>query len=83
MYTNEVINCVREHLDKWYVGNNHNETAIQLVNEYEKCIRADERAKTIDEVEKLYRDWLYSEYGKKADTDNLTIRVITHFKEQK
>lgn len=41
MNTNEVINCVREHLDKWYASNNHNETAIQLVNEYEEHIRAD------------------------------------------
>lgn len=45
--------------------------------------KADERAKVLEEVEKLYRDWLYSEYGKKAGTDNLTIRVISHFKEQK
>lgn len=51
MYTNEVINCVREHLDKWYVGNNHKETAIQLVNEYEERIRADARQKFLTWLE--------------------------------
>ena len=47
MNTNEVITCVREHLDKWYASKNHIETAIQLVNEYEEQIRADERRKFI------------------------------------
>lgn len=46
-------------------------------------IRADERKKVFEEVEELYRDWLYFEYGKKADADNLAIRVINHLKGRK
>lgn len=52
-------------------------------NFIEEVIRADERKKVLEEIEELYRDWLYFEYGKKADTDNLAIRVINHLKEQK
>lgn len=45
MFKNNVVNCVREHLDKWYATGNHQETAIQLVDEYEERIMADERRK--------------------------------------
>lgn len=48
-----------------------------------KVLLADERVKVLDEVENLYTDWLYSEYGKKADTDNLAIRVINYLKSHK
>lgn len=53
MFKNNVVNCVREHLDKWYATGNHQETAIQLVDEYEERIMADERRK--------FAEWMFKE----------------------
>lgn len=71
MFKNDVINCVREHLDKWYATGNHNETACQLVDEYEERIRADERANTKKDIAKECKYVLACGMGKKKSLEHL------------
>lgn len=54
MTHNDMVNCVNEHLHKWYVGNNHFENALNLVNDYDEQIRADERRKFAEWIEQHF-----------------------------
>lgn len=52
MTHNDMVNCVNTYLHKWYVGNNHFENALNLVDDYDEQIRADARRK--------FAEWLQS-----------------------
>lgn len=75
IFRNDVINCVREHLDSWYASSNHQENAIRLVDEYEERIRKEAKEECGEELLKIINE---KPYGTEKN-DWWLISQIRHF----
>lgn len=58
MTRNQIVICVKHHLENIYPSDNHMQNAIDIMNEFEELIRADERANVIDLIDRHL--WNYS-----------------------
>lgn len=47
MTRNQIVICVKKHLDNIYPSDNHMQNAIDIIDEFEEVIRTDERYKVV------------------------------------
>lgn len=47
MTRNQIVICVKKYLDSEWISENHMQKAIDIIDEFEEVIRADERYKVV------------------------------------